>query len=193
MCFRFRSFPFPSASFRPLPFRFWLLSPLFLLFPLLLCSASQWVSRCSASAFRLLQSFPFRSAWFPMLRFRSSVLSFLFVSFRPSQLRSHSRSTGAYLVLSLSVLVPSLSAFFRPLLSRVRLLSLRLFFSLLPALPWRGSCGARLSPFFSACCHAYLPGLVLSLLRFLSPGLCIASQRLVQSLGLSLRLSASSP
>ena len=38
-----------------------------------------------------------------MSSFRFLVLGFLFVSFRPSLIRSHSCSSGAYLVLSLSV------------------------------------------------------------------------------------------
>ena len=38
-----------------------------------------------------------------MLPFRFPVLSFLFVSFRSTLIRSHSRSSGAYLTLSLSV------------------------------------------------------------------------------------------
>ena len=40
---------------------------------------------------------------FLCLLFRFFVLGFLFVSFRPSLIRSHSRSSSAYLVLSLSV------------------------------------------------------------------------------------------
>ena len=40
---------------------------------------------------------------FPCLLSRFFVLGFLSVSFRPSLIRSHSRSTGAYLLLSLSV------------------------------------------------------------------------------------------
>ena len=42
-----------------------------------------------------------------MSSFRLLVLGFLFVSFRPSLIRSHSCSSGAYLVLSLSVFSPS--------------------------------------------------------------------------------------
>ena len=45
---------------------------------------------------------PFSPAWFPMPSFPVLVLGSLFVSFRPSQLRSHSCSTGASLMLSLS-------------------------------------------------------------------------------------------
>ena len=40
---------------------------------------------------------------FPCLLSQFFVLGFLFVSFRPSLIRSHSRSSSAYLVLSLSV------------------------------------------------------------------------------------------
>ena len=97
LCFRFRSFRFPSAFFRPLPLRFWLLSLLFLPFP------SSW-PRLSV-AFPVLRFFlsaspfsTFSSAWFPMLLFRFPVLGFLFVSFHPSRFRSHSRSTGASLL-----------------------------------------------------------------------------------------------
>ena len=45
------------------------------------------------------------------------VLGFLFVSFRPSPLRSHSCSTSAYLVLSLSVFSASLPVPFVPFCS----------------------------------------------------------------------------
>ena len=45
-----------------------------------------------------LLRFLFPPAWFPMLSVRFQVLSLLFVSFRPSLLRSHSRSTGASLL-----------------------------------------------------------------------------------------------
>ena len=45
----------------------------------------------------LPRSFPFCPTRFPVPFLRFCVLSFLFVSFRPSQLRSHSCSTGASL------------------------------------------------------------------------------------------------
>ena len=123
----------------------------------------------------------FRSTWFPMLRFRFPVLSFLSVSFRPSQLRSHSRSTGAYLLLSPSVLSPSFPLSFVRFFSGSDYSASALSFPFFPFSPGSGSSGACLSPFFSACYHAYLPGLVLSLLRSLSPVLCLASQRLHSS------------
>ena len=105
---RFRSFAFglsPSDRFSyqsPL-FRFWLLSLLFLPFLFLPVSPSQWVFFGAAlSAFASL-AFPrsFRPG-FPCLLSRFFVLGFLFVSFHPSRFRSHSRSTGASLMLSLS-------------------------------------------------------------------------------------------
>ena len=102
MCSRFRSFPFPSAFFRPLPFRFRLLSLCFFLssfFPFPPHSGSSSVLPfCS----RFL-GFPrsFRSD-FSYLLSRFFVLGFLFVSFRPSLIRSHSCSSGASLLLSLS-------------------------------------------------------------------------------------------
>ena len=51
---------------------------------------------------------------FPCFLSRFFVLGFLFVSFHPSRLRSHSCSTGASLLLSLSGFSLT-SAFFRPL------------------------------------------------------------------------------
>ena len=201
MCFRFRSFCFPSAFFRPLLFRFRLLSSLFLPFP------SSWP--CLSVALPVLRFFlsasPFStlfSAWFPMLLFRFPVLGFLFVSFHPSRFRSHSRSTGASLPLSLPGF-PLTSAFFRPLLFRAfRLLSgffrsLQLasdysafcsFFSLLPVFPWQRFLRCLSVPFVPdlflfrlACFHAFLPIPVLSFLRFLSPLFCFVSQALRSS------------
>ena len=97
--FAFRIFPVLSAFFRPLLSRFRLLSLCFFL-SALPASASQQLPRCFDSA--LASSFsPFLPAWFPMLSFPVPVLGLLFVSFRPSQLRSHSRSAGASLPLSL--------------------------------------------------------------------------------------------
>ena len=68
-----------------------------------------------------------------MRSFPVPVLGFLYVSFRPSLFRSHSRSTGAYLPF-IGQSFPVLSAFFRPLLSRFRLLCLCFFLSFLPSL-----------------------------------------------------------
>ena len=55
-CSRFRAFPFRSAFFRPLLFRFWLLSLCFFL-SALPGSASQLLPRCALSAFASL-AFP---------------------------------------------------------------------------------------------------------------------------------------
>ena len=95
--FAFGTFRFPSASFRPLQFRFRLLGFLFLPFP----SSRPRLSVASPVLRFFLSASPFSafsSAWFPMLLFRLSVLGFLFVSFHPSRFRSHSRSTGASLL-----------------------------------------------------------------------------------------------
>ena len=83
-------------------------------FPLLPVSASQWLLRCFPFRFRFF-GFP-RSLrpGFPCLLSRFFVLGFLFVSFHPSRLRSHSCSTGASLMLSLSGFFPRFFAFFRP-------------------------------------------------------------------------------
>ena len=101
MCFRFRAFPFQSAFFRPLLFRFWLLSLCFFL------SFSSRFRLTAASPVRpsTFASWlsPFFPARFPVLSFPFLVLGFLFVSFRPSLIRSHSCFSGAYLMLSLSV------------------------------------------------------------------------------------------
>ena len=107
--------PAVSAFFRPL--QFWVLTtqPLFLPFPLLPGLASQCSLRCSVPL-----SVPclFPSSWLISHPFiRLSVLSSLFVSFRPSLLRSHSRSTGAHFHFRFRVF-PLFSAFFRPLLFR---------------------------------------------------------------------------
>ena len=71
---------------------------------------------------------------FPCLLSRFFVLSFLFVSFRPSPIRSHSWSSGAYLMLSLSGFSLA-SAFFRPLQLGSDYSAFRSFLSLLPAFP----------------------------------------------------------
>ena len=76
----------------------------------------------------------FRSTRFPVLPFRFFVLGSLFVSFHPSRLRSHSCSTGASLLLSLSGFLLT-SAFFRPLPSGSDYSAFRSFLSLLPVLP----------------------------------------------------------
>ena len=89
-------FRFPSAFFRPLPFRFRLLSLCFFR-SLLPDSASQQLPQCPLSALASRVP-PFSPAWFPVPSFPVPVLGFLFVSFHPSRFRSHSRSTGASLL-----------------------------------------------------------------------------------------------
>ena len=91
------------ALFRPL--QFWILTtqPLFLPFPILPVSASQWLPQCSALTF-VPAVFPVLSclvsrAFLPGSWYSAS----LYVSFRPSPIRSHSCSSGAYLPLSLPV------------------------------------------------------------------------------------------
>ena len=60
-------------------------------------SASQLASRPGSGSFRPRHFSPSSTSGFPSASFRFRLLSFLFVSFRPSLLRSHSRSTGASL------------------------------------------------------------------------------------------------
>ena len=112
---------------------------------------------------------------FPCRLSRFFVLGFLFVSFHPSRLRSHSRSIGASLLLSLSGF-PLASAFFRPLPFGSDYSAFRPFLSLLPVLPCRRFLRCAPVPcvpfallFRSACFHASLPISVLSFLRFFSP------------------------
>ena len=57
-------------------------------------SASQWLSQRPAFSSRILRIFPFHPVWFPIQSFQFCLFSLLFVSFRPTLLRSHSRSTG---------------------------------------------------------------------------------------------------
>ena len=136
------AFPLPirflSSTFLPVPAT----QPFCSSFPFLPVSASQWLLRCSASA--LASSALPRSSQpgFPCFRSRFFVLGFLFVSFHPSRFRSHSRSTGASLMLSLS----GFSAYF--LLSFVCFCSLlttqpsALSFPCFPCSPGSGSHGA---------------------------------------------------
>ena len=58
-------------------------------------SASQWLSQRPDLSSRILRIFPFHPVWFPIQSFRFCLFSSLFVSFRPSLIRSHSRSSGA--------------------------------------------------------------------------------------------------
>ena len=96
------------------------------------------------------------------------ILGFLFVSFHPSRFRSHSRSTGASLLLSLSGFPLSFcilsSASVPVLTTQPSVLSFPFF----PFSPDGGSSGASFL-FRPACFHAFLPIPVLSFLHFLSP------------------------
>ena len=57
-------------------------------------SASQWLSQRPDLSSRILRIFPFHPVWFPIQSFRFCLFSSLFVSFHPTLLHSHSRSTG---------------------------------------------------------------------------------------------------
>ena len=107
----------------------------------------------------------FSSAWFPMLLFRFPVLGFLFVSFHPSRLRSHSCSTGASLLLSLSGFSLAFcflsSAFCSVLTTQPPPFP---FPASRSPLAWFLRC--LFFPFSPACFHAFLPVPVLGLLRF---------------------------
>ena len=70
-------------------------------------SASQWLSQRPALASRLLRIFPFHPVWFPIQSFRFCLFGLLFVSFHPTLLRSHSRSTGDRFFSPSSPPVPS--------------------------------------------------------------------------------------
>ena len=125
-------FHFRFAFFRPLTFRFQLLS-LCLSFPSLPGSASQLLSRC-ALPLSLPWLSPFFPTRFPVPSFPVLVLRFLFVSFHPSRFRSHSCSTGASLWLSPSGF-PLTCASFRPLQLGSDYSAFRSFLSPLPAFP----------------------------------------------------------
>ena len=109
----------------------------------------------------------FRSTRFPVLPFRFFVLGFLFGSFRPSLIRSHSRSSSASLLLSLPGF-PLTSAFFRPLPLGSDYSAFRLSFPFFRFSPDVGSDRASFL-FRPACFHAFLPIPVLSILHFFSP------------------------
>ena len=123
-----------------------------------------------------------------MPSFPVPVLSFLFVSFRPSQLRSHSRSTGASLLFRFRF-SSGLSAHF--LLSFVCFCSLlttqpsALSFPLFPISPDSGSFGARpflsspsLSPSVSPVSMRLFRFRYSASCNFLSPPHCFVSQAL---------------
>ena len=108
MCSRFRSFPIRSVPFRSLFFRFRLLSLCFFLSSFFPFSPSQWVFFGEPFRFRFF-GFPRSSRPdFSCLLSRFFVLGFLFVSFHPSLIRSHSCSSSASLLLSLSGFPPHL-------------------------------------------------------------------------------------
>ena len=103
-------FPFPSGSFRPLPVPSQLLSFLFLPFPLLPGVASHCLPVLSSPLGSLSSPSP---AFFRPPVSGYSVLGTLLVSFRPTLLRSRSRSTGDdrhFRIWSLSMTVRFLSS-----------------------------------------------------------------------------------
>ena len=121
------------AFFRPL--QFWILTtqPLFLPFPSLPASASQWLPQCSALAFAP-SVFPVLSrlvsrAFAPGSRYSAS----LYVSFHPSLIRSHSCSSGAYFQLSPSVFSASLPLPFVRFFSASGYSAFCFFLSVIPA------------------------------------------------------------
>ena len=125
-------------------------------FPSLLGSASQLLSRCPSLL--SLPRFPL-SLWpgFPCLPSRFLYSAFLFVSFRSSLIRSHSRSSGAYLLLSLSVFSASLPLSFVRFCFASSYLAFCFFLSVLPvsASQWLLRCpssafASYVSPFFPA-------------------------------------------
>ena len=167
MCFRFRHFPHPirflSSASLPVPAT----QPLFLPFH---------SSRFCLTAASPVRHFRFRfrgfprsfKTRFPVFSFPVPVLGFLSVSFHPSRFRSHSRSTGASLMLSLSgfpLPIRFLSSASLPVLTTQPSV---LSFPFFPFSPDGGSSGAFLL-FRPACFHAFLPSPVLSFLQFLSP------------------------
>ena len=129
-----------------------------------------------------------------MLHFPFSVLCLLFVSFRPSLLRSHSRSASAYMVTIQNAIAtlafsPSGPRSFVRFPIRFRLLSLRSSFPFYPFQPHGCRQGAFLSVFPSACFHASVSTSVLSLAAIPFSTSCFASQQLTN--GSSIILSES--
>ena len=168
LCFRSRSFPLPfhflsSASLQP-PATWLSVSS----FPLSSCLRLTVASSVRPLRFCFLGSPRSFRPGFPCLLSRFFVLGFLFVSFHPSRFRSHSRSTGASLLLSLSgfpLPFRFLSSTSVPVLTTQPSV---LSFPFFPFSPDGGSSGAFLL-FRPACFHAFLPIPVLSFLHFLSP------------------------
>ena len=168
LCFRSRSFPLPfcflSSASLPPPATWLSVSS----FPLSSCLRLTVASSVRPLRFRFLGSPRSFRPGFPCLLSRFFVLGFLFVSFHPSRFRSHSRSTGASLLLSLSGFPLSfcfLSSTSVPVLTTQPSV---LSFPFFPFSPDGGSSGAFLL-FCPACFHAFLPIPVLSFLHFFSP------------------------
>ena len=166
MCFRFRSFPFRSAFFRPLLFRFRLLSLLFFLSDLP-GFASQRLFRCAISAFASLAfpvlSNPVSRVFFPGSCTRLPV-SFL-SSFPVSLPQPFHRCFPYAFAFGLSPRSNFLSSVLRSVLTTQ---PSALSFPFFPFSPVGGSFGAFFL-FRPACFHATLPIPVLSFLQFLSP------------------------
>ena len=142
-------FPFSFVHFC---FSTALLGFLFLPFCLTV-SASQWLSQYRFSSH--FHASPFFPAWFLIHSFLVLLLGSLFVSFHPSLLRSHSRSTSACLLLSLSAF-PLIIDFLSSVSSSVLTTWLSVSsFPFFPVLPHSGFPSVRLcfrsslSPFFS--------------------------------------------
>ena len=125
--FRFRSRFLSSADLPPPATQ-----PLLLPF----CPPDLRLTAGFLSRSRLLSSpvlFPIVHGWFPVRFTRFRILGFLFVSFRPSLLRSHSRSTGASLLDHSSGINAWLPVPFVPFRFSISLLSLSVFlFHFLP-------------------------------------------------------------
>ena len=189
MCSRFRSFPFQSAFFRLLLFRFRLLSLCFFLssfFP----SPPHSGFPGSPSPLSLPWLPPFSPTWFPVSSFPvlCTRLSVCFLSSLPASLPQlfHRCFPSAFA----SGLSPH-SAFFRPLSLGSYYSAFRPFFSLLPVFPCRRflrCCpfALRLPRFSSSAWPVSMPCFRFGTLLTASPFSirCLASQWLLQRLGL---------
>ena len=119
--------------------------------------ASQWLIRCTVSAFASTV-FHIPSAWFPMLSSGFSYLASLFVSFRSSLFRSHSCSTGAYLRFRFDIF-RFLSAHFRSLPFHFQLLGFLLLpFLLSTCMPCSGFLVSAVPLAFSSVSSSNPPG-----------------------------------
>ena len=167
MCFRFRSFPFRSAFFRPLLFRFRLLSLCFFLSSFFPAPPHSGFSPVRPSALASL-AFPVLSDLVSRVFFPgSSYSAFCLFPFIPP----------GFAPTAVPPVLPLCSRFrafpSRPLsFVRFRLVLTTqpsvLSFPFFPFSPDGGSYGASFL-FRPACFHAFLPIPVLSLLQFLSP------------------------